>query len=398
MVGPGLKILTLTSLFPNQAQPRHGLFVERRLTHLLQDRKDIEARVVAPVPWFPFKHSMFGRYALFAQVPAQATRSDVTVYYPRYPTIPMIGMNIAPYLYARFVRGYIEQHIRPDFPFDIIDAHYFYPDGVAAAALAKHFDVPFVVTARGSDVNVIADFPKPQKEILDAASASHGIVTVSEALKQRLVNLGVSASKVSTIRNGVDMNQFHPQDAQEQRQRLGLHQPTLLSVGNLLPNKGHDLAITALRDLPEYELVIAGEGPMEESLKTLAKQLAVETRVRFVGSIDQKTLVSYYSACDLLVLMSENEGLPNVVLEALACGTPVIATNAGGIPEVLSDPKVGTVLAERSVQALVAGVRDSHPPGSDYIREIARGFDWSQTSHALGELFDRVLSEQHITH
>lgn len=310
----------------------------------------------------------------------------------------MIGMNIAPYLYARFVRRYIERHVRPDFPFDIIDAHYFYPDGVAAAALARHFDVPLVITARGSDVNVIADFPKPQKAILDAASASQGIVTVSEALKQRLVNLGVSASKVTTIRNGVDMNQYRPKDAQEQRQRLGLHQPTLLSVGNLLPNKGHDLAITALRDLPEYELVIAGEGPLGESLKTLAKQLAVEERVRFVGSIDQKLLVSYYCACDLLALMSENEGLPNVVLEALACGTPVIATNAGGIPEVLSDPKVGKVLPERSVQALVAGVRDSHQPNSDDIRELARRFDWSQTSQALGQLFDHVLSEQHITH
>src|SRR5262249_42318351 len=149
-----LRVLTLTTLYPNKAQPHHGVFVENRLRHLVASGR-VEARVMAPVPWFPLQGRSFGSYGVFASVPAREERHGVSIDHPRYPVIPRIGMSAAPWLLYRAIKGPMRRLIASGVTFDLIDAHYFYPDGVAAVMLAREFGLPVSITARGTDLNLI---------------------------------------------------------------------------------------------------------------------------------------------------------------------------------------------------------------------------------------------------
>src|SRR5688572_13391713 len=195
-----LRLLTFTTLYPNQAQPFHGLFVERRLQRLVATN-EVRSTVVAPVPWFPFTATCFGAYARFARVPDTEERHGLTITHPRYPVLPKIGMTLAPALMARAVEGHVVD-LQRRHDFDVVDAHYFYPDGVAAVRLARKLARPAVVTARGSDINVLARYPGPRRQILWAAQNCAAIVAVSAALKAELTKLGVAEHKISVLRNG----------------------------------------------------------------------------------------------------------------------------------------------------------------------------------------------------
>jgi glycosyltransferase involved in cell wall biosynthesis len=387
-----MKVLTFSTLYPNAARPAHGVFVETRLRQLLASG-EIQSSVVAPVPWFPFTHPAFGAYAAQARAPRAETRNGIDVLHPRFPVLPKIGMTLAPLLLYRAVRPLVER-VRRERGFDLIDAHYFYPDGVAAAMLARVLDVPAVITARGSDVNLIAQYRFPRRMIRWAARQAAAVVTVSQALKDKLVALGVEHERIHVLRNGVDLELFHADDRDTLRAELGLRRPTLLSVGNLLAFKGHGLVIEALSLVPECELVIAGEGPDRAAFEALARQCGVSGRVRFVGSVNQQDLRRFYCAADALVLASSREGWPNVLLEAMACGTPVIATAVGGVPEIVTSPDAGAVVKERSAPALARAVREllARPRERAATRRFAEQFGWDATSKGQLRLFRQVLA------
>ena len=290
-----MKILTFSTLFPNAERPNHGIFVETRLRHLVASGK-VESRVVAPVPWFPFQHPRFGQYAHFARIPRHDTRSGLKVLHPRYPLLPKIGMTTAPFALAHAVKPAIQRLVDEGYNFDLIDAHYFYPDGVAAVMLGRYFNKPVVVTARGSDIVLLPQYRLPRKMIVAAAKRAAGVITVCDALKAELVKLGVGAEKINSLRNGVDLQLFQPVDRQAVRAGLGLKQFTLFSVGNLVPLKGHDLTISALPKIPDARLLIAGRGPERNALEKLARDLNVTDRVEFLGVLPQSELRKYYGA------------------------------------------------------------------------------------------------------
>ena len=381
-----MRVLTFTTLFPNKGQPRHGLFVEHRLRQLV-NRCPVKAVVVAPIPWFPFRLKAFGDYARFAEAPKTAEKFGVRVHHPRFPVIPKIGMTIAPYLLSKWTASKLSR-LRSEFPFDLIDAHYMYPDGVAASLIGEKLNVPVVITARGSDVNLICNYDSPRRQILKSVERAAGVITVSRALKTKLVQIGAPEEKITVLPNGVDLDLFRPLSSPETAK-----QPlTLLSVGNLVANKGHHIAIQALRELSNVELRIAGAGPERERLQQLAQDCGVTDRITFLGSVDQSVLVQEYNRADCLVLLSENEGMPNVVLEAMACGMPVIATQAGGIPEVVT-PKVGKLLDRRRPEDLVAAVMEyqSQRPTRAQVREHAEAFSWQATSEGQLALFRQAV-------
>jgi len=387
-----MKVLTFSTLYPNAARPAHGIFVETRLRQLVASGQ-IQSSVVAPVPWFPFTHPAFGAYSAQARAPRAETRNGIEVLHPRFPLLPKIGMTLSPLLLYRAVRPFVER-LHRERGFDLIDAHYFYPDGVAAAMLGQRLDVPTVITARGSDVNLIAQYRFPRRLIRWAARQAAAVVTVSQALKDKLVALGVEHERIHVLRNGVDLELFHPNDQERLRAELDLRRPTLLSVGNLLAFKGHGLVIEALSLLPQCELVIAGEGPDRAAFEALARQRGVSERVRFVGSLDQQDLRRYYCAADALVLASSREGWPNVLLEAMACGTPVIATAVGGVPEIVTSTEAGVVVEERSAPALARAVRELsvRPRERAATRRFAEQFGWEATSKGQLQLFRQVLA------
>jgi teichuronic acid biosynthesis glycosyltransferase TuaC len=388
---PGVKLLTFTTLYPNETQPTHGVFTEQRLRHLL-NHNDFKVEVVAPVPWFPLKQAFFGRYAMHARVPYEEKRHGIRVLHPRYPVIPKIGMSIAPFLMAYAVKDTVRSLLVEDRDFDIIDAQYFYPDGVAAALLAKSVERPLVITALGSDINLIANYAIPRKLILSAGHAAAAVVTVSNALKQSLIRIGLPERQITVIPTGVDLQLFRPIDRHACRRRLGLNGLTLLSVGQLNANKGHDLAIQALVDLAEVTLMIAGNGSERMRLQALARSRQVADRVRFLGVVAHEELKTYYGAADAVVLASAREGYPNVLLESLACGTPVIASNVGGIPEIVAAPEAGLLMRERTTEALAEACRAlfAHYPPRDAVRRYAERFSWDATVRGQAELYHEI--------
>lgn len=389
-----IRTLLFSTLYPSAVRPIHGVFVETRLRELLQTGQ-VETKVVAPVPWFPFKGKKFGVYGKYAETPNFEHRNSIEVFHPRYLLPPKVGMNIAPYSLARSALPVIRKIIREGFDFDLIDAHYYYPDGVAAGIIAHALGKPFVVTARGSDLNLIAQYPKPRRRILETAKQAKASIGVSSGLMQVLSSLGAEASKLRIMRNGVDLERFQPIEQAKARNRLGLPNDCriLLSVGNLIELKGHDIAIKALAKLNNNErLVLVGHGPERSALQELADKHQLSERVMFAGQVPNEELAYWYSAADALLLCSSREGWANVLLESMACGTPVIATNIPGTNEVIRHNAVGRLMSRRDDEALLAAYADlfSKPIDKIAIREYAEQFGWDATTQAQIELFQEI--------
>ncbi len=385
-----MKILTFSTLFPNTEKPGHGIFVETRLRHLVASGK-VQARVVAPVPWFPSTNSRFGQYAKLARVPREETRHGLRVFHPRYPVVPKVGMNIAPVLLAQSVKPAIARLLDEGYDFDLIDAHYFYPDGVAAVMLGRHFNKPVVVTARGSDITLLPQYSLPRKMIVWAAQRADAVITVCNALRDEVLALGVDGRRVTSLRNGVDLNLFHPPEARAENEMF-----TLLAVGHLVPVKAQELVIGALPLLPDVRLVLAGDGPNRQMLEDLARELKVDGRVRFLGAVPQARLRAHYGAADALVLASSREGWANVLLESMACGTPVVASRVYGTPEVVAAPEAGVLMAERSAQGVADAVRAlrARYPQRAATRRYAERFSWDDTTAGQIDVFQDVLARR----
>lgn len=388
-----LKILTFTTLYPHAGHPTLGIFVEERLRHL-HATKEVELKVIAPIPWFPITHPRLNPYAWQGRhTPHLESRHQIEIQHPRYFLVPKLSMNLAPLSLAMASLPYLKKLLAQGYDFDLIDAHYFFPDGVAATILGKMLNKPVIITARGSDLNQIPSYFFPRQMIHWAANRAAGIITVCSALKKILVDdMAVAASKVTVLRNGVDLEKFMPKPRSQLRKRLGLQRPTLLSVGYLIERKGHDLIIEAMQQLPETDLIIVGDGPLLEKLKSLARKFGVRERVRFLGAVPQRELADYYAAADLLVLASSREGWANVLLEAMACGTPVVASRVWGTPEAVCAPQAGLLLNERTADGIAKGVKTllTTPPERSETRRYAEQFSWLKTTQGQLALFNKI--------
>lgn len=388
-----IRLLVFTSLYPNAEQPRHGVFVEERLRKLIATGR-VTATVVAPVPWFPFRHAYFGTYAKYARVPRREERYGIEVLHPRYPVIPKFGMNVAPALMYRALLPCVRKLLAAGTACDLLDAHYFYPDGVAAVRLGVALGKPVVVTARGSDINVIACRGRPRRQILAAAAQVAAVITVSSALKEKMITLGADTGKLTVLRNGVDLERFAPRDRTGMRAQLGLAGVVWLTAGHLIERKGVHLAIEALAAVPQATLLIAGEGPEASRLRALVARCGLSARVRFLGEVAHDALCDYYNTADALIHATSSEGMPNVVLEAMACGTPVVAAPFDGVRELLDAPEAGEVAGERSAAAIVAAWRRlcTRAPGRAATRAHAERFGWAPVVAAQCELYAGVLA------
>jgi teichuronic acid biosynthesis glycosyltransferase TuaC len=357
-----LRLLTFSTLYPNAARPNHGVFVENRLRHLLASEA-IVSSVVAPVPFFPFTSPRFGAWSAYARAPRFEVRHGIDVYHPRYGVVPKLGTALAPFLLYHAARKAIEILIARGLRFDIIDAHYVYPDGVAATWLGRRFKRPVVITARGSDVTQLPDYAVPRRLIQRAIADADRLISVSAGLKAALIGLGAPPE-------------------------------TLISVGHLIPRKGHDKVIEALAALPGFSLLILGEGPERARLEALIAARGLGGRARLLGAVAHESLARYYSAADALVLASSREGWANVLLEAMACGTPVVASKIPGNPEVVTAPEAGLIVEENSPQGIAAAIRRLFAalPGRDATRAYAERFGWAETSTGQATLFRALMS------
>jgi teichuronic acid biosynthesis glycosyltransferase TuaC len=394
-----LKVLTFSTLFPSSVRPSHGIFVETRLRELMKSGQ-VESRVVAPVPWFPSTHPRWGDYAKFAATLAREQRNGLDVLHPRYLLLPKVGMTSAPLTLALGARSALQQLIDEGFDFDLIDAHYYYPDGVAAALLSKWFDKPLTITARGTDLNLIPQYAAPKRMIEWAAKRASGSIGVCAALMDVLRGWGHEPAKLHTLRNGVDLERFRPLPQADMRAELGVSgEPLLLSVGHLIERKGHHVAIEALAELvghrPGARLVVIGEGEERAALTALAARLGVADKVRLTGSLPNTELLKWYSAADVLLLCSSREGWANVLLESMACGTPVVATDIWGTPEVVGRPEAGRLVASRDGASFAKAIAELLSDGVDRAatRRYAEGFSWQATTEGQLALFGAITGK-----
>jgi len=342
--GPRLRILSFTTLFPNPAEPGRGSFVRSRLAEIAART---ELLVVAPVN--------AGRNPRVLGVPfRRRDPAGFDVLHPRFAVLPgMLKQWDATLLFREVwpqVRGALGAS-----PFDLVDAHYAFPDGAAGARVARELGVPFVLSVRGSDLEVIARDGARRAPIERALRDAGAVIAVSRSLERRALELGAAAERTHVVPNGVDIVRFRPLDRAASREALGipLDERMILAVARLDPVKGLDLLAAAVAALLAREGMgaararVVGDGPGRRAVEGAIRRSGAGDAVRLEGARAPDALPLWYAASDVVCLLSHSEGCPNVVLEALACGRPVVATDVGGIPDLVQDGENGFLVRTR---------------------------------------------------
>jgi len=391
------RVLSLSTLYPNAASPRFGTFVARSLEALAAGG-DWAITVINPVGVPPLA---FGRYRALKRAAVSSTERGVAVHRPTFPLIPRLGGRMNPALIARAVLP-LARRLHAETPFDLVDAQFFYPDGPAAARIAADLGVPLSVKARGADIHYWGAQPWARTRMLAAGEQAAGLLAVCGALADDMAAIGLPRAKITVHTTGLDRDRFRPLQHAQLRRRLGKElgvalpdgAPVLATVGALIPRKGQALVIEALTLLPpETVLLLVGRGDDEAALRALARTRGVAARVHFLGSLDHDLLPLVLSAADAMVLPSSSEGLANAWVEALACGTPLVITDAGGARDVVTAPEAGRIVAPDPA-AIARGVHDllADPPQREAVAAIADRFSWQANAAALARYYDGLLA------
>jgi glycosyltransferase involved in cell wall biosynthesis len=375
-----VRVLAITKIFPNAAEPLSAPFNRQQFAALA---RRCELEVMATIPWFPgaglvARWSSAGKLAAVPrreQIEGIAVSHPRTLFVPRLAHIawgPLYAASIAPAL--RRYRGKV----------DVVLGSWAYPDGFAAVIAARLLGVPCVVKTHGSDINVMAKLPGPRRLLEWALPHAH-VVAVSRALADEIAQLGVPRDRIAVVMNGVDPELFHLRDRAAARRELGLPAgPMALYVGNLKPEKGVlDLARAwsgVARDVPGATLAIVGGGAMRAELEA-----ALPERATLHGPQPLAAVPTWMAACDVLVLPSHVEGMPNVVLEAFASGRRVVACAVGGVPDLITSPTLGALVTARDPDGLSAALTQAlrTPYSPEAVAELGAHGGWDASAAAL---------------
>lgn len=386
-----LRVLTLATLFPDASRPNFGIFVERQQLALAA-RDGVEVRVVAPLGVPPWPLAQHARYRGLASLPEHEEWKGLRVERPRFFNLPGTGGRFHAAMLVRALTPLLER-IRDDFPFDLIAAEFFFPDGPAAIALGEHFNVPVSIKARGSDIHRWTKAPVPGAQIRAAARAAAGMLAVSQAMRDDMIALGMRGDRIENIVNGVDFDRFALADRAEAKAALGVAGPLVVALGALVSVKGHDIAIDAVARLPGVSLWIVGEGPERPRLAAQIARLGLGERVRLLGSVPHERIPALLAAADAMALASASEGLANAWLEALASGTPIVIPDVGGARQVLRSPVAGRIAA-RTPEAFAAALAEllAAPPARAEVRAQVEPFTWEASGARLHAYYARLLA------
>lgn len=390
-----LRVLTLSTLFPDATRPNFGVFVERQ-TRELASQEGVEVTVVAPVGVPPWPLSCHPRYRALAGLPAQEQWRGLDVHRPRFPILPAIGGRWHPALMTRAILPLVER-LHWARPFDVIDASFFFPDGPVAQRLSARLGIPYSVKARGADIHHWGRDPATGPMVRTAAQGAAGLLAVSAAMKADMVALGMPAENIRVHYTGVDLDCFSLGDRAAAKAAKGLSGPVIATLGALIPRKGQALVIEALAGMAEGTLLMIGDGPDRGALTALAARLGVSERVRFLGSVPHADLPGWLAACDVMALPSASEGLANAWVEALACGVPLVISEAGGARELVDRPEAGRIVAREAgaIREAVAALLANAPEPAK-VRETARRFSWAANGDALVAHLRRCVGKRQL--
>jgi len=392
-----MKILVFTSLFPNHLNPDFGIFIKNRMFNFAK-LDNCEIVVVAPVPYCP-PWKFLGKWYEFSKIKKIEELQGITLYHPRYILIPKISMLVQGLsMFLSCIT--ILKKINRKFSFDLIDAHYIYPDGFAGMLLSRYFDKPLVVSARGTDINQFSNFRIIKGMICKTLKDSQHIISVCNALKDVMLELGADSAKVKVIPNGIDTKLFYPQHRKDVRKSLSLdgNKKIIFSAGGLIERKGHHIAIDAISEIiktiPEVHFYIAGKGVYRRLLEEKISEKRLNDYVTLLGHVPNSELKHWYSAADVFCLASSREGWANVIMESMACGTPVVATNVWGAPEIITDPDVG-ILVERNPGAISIALIEALKREWDrenIINHVNKR-SWNVVANEVKDVFSKVIED-----
>lgn len=377
-----LNVLMLSTLFPDMSRPNFGVFVERQARELA-GREEVKVTVVAPLGIPPWPLARAKRYAPLLALPRKERWQDLTVYRPVFPIIPKFGGRLNVHGMTRAILPLVRQLHREQ-RFDVIDASFFFPDGPVAERLSRALGIPYSVKARGADIHYWGARKGTRKMVKRAAEKAAGLLAVSDAMRRSMARMGIDAEKIRVHYTGVDLDRFEIADRAAAKEALGFEGPVILCVGALIPRKGQEYLVQALRHLPAATLLFAGQGQYRRTLEKLAAELGVDRRIGFLGSVPHDRLPRIYAAADVMALPSSSEGLANAWVEALACGTPIVVTDVGGARELLDRPEAGRIVPQEP-EAIAAAISDilANPPDREAVRATALRFTWSTNGDAL---------------
>src|ERR1700674_3846834 len=383
-----LKVTVVTPVFPIPVQPYRG---HSEYQILLALSKYADVNVICPFPRYPkwFRPRFDYRHPdLSYSPPGLATR------YFEYPALPGLTRSINGLVCAKYLEAYFRECM-PHVAFNF----WLYPEGFATVAVARQLGIPAVVCSIGSDLNRIAD-PASRWVTRRAMNRATFVVTKSEHLRQQAIRMGINPRKVRTVRNGCDPNVFHLADRGTARAQLAVKDEAelVLFVGRLDTRKGIMELLDAFASLashrPNLRLAYLGDGPGGEQLRCKAKHLALEDRIVLIGACPSQKVAQWLAAANVLALPSYNEGYPNVVIEVLSCGRPVIATNVGGILELVNE-KSGILVAPRDSPALANAIESAMERNWDE-RSISEQFHrgWDEAADEMLSICELAMQQQ----
>jgi glycosyltransferase involved in cell wall biosynthesis len=378
--GSPLRVLSIATLFPDTARPNFGLFVEKSL-RALAAQPGIELTIIAPVGLPPFPLSLHSRYRALRELPRIESWNGLTVHRPRFTLIPRIGARFNPAKVARAVLSAVRGQA-----FDVVDAQFFYPDGPAAMRVADALGLPFSAKARGADISHFGHDPATAPQLLAAADRAAGLLAVSDSMRGEMAAIGIDPAKIAVHYTGIDSTRFSPGGRAAARAALGMGgAPTILTVGALIARKGQALVIEALPAFPGVHYWLAGAGEEEGRYRALAQKLGVDTRVHFMGPVANADLPQLYRAADAVVMPSVSEGLANAWVEALACGTPIVISDAGGAAELVNSPVAGRIVQRTpgAIAEAVQAILVNPPSPADVAASLGGRFDWDRNGRDL---------------
>ncbi len=400
-------VLALSTLYPNASAPRFGSFVARSMESLARRHRDLaqgaegwRVTVVNPIGVPPIA---FGKYRAADELPLQEEWNGLTVHRPRFTLIPRFGGRLNAAAIARAVAPLVSA-IHRETPIDLIDAQFFFPDGPAAAQLARELGLPLTIKARGSDISHWGTLGFARAQMLEAARKADALLAVSEALAEAMAGIGMERSAITVHYTGLDRDLFRPLAHMQLRSQLGgvlgfdmpERVPVFSCVGALIERKGQAIALRALAELrsdhPEARLIFVGTGEDEQRLRALAQELGLTRRVHFTGTIDHNMLPLILSASHAMVLPTRGEGLANAWVEALACGTPVVTCDVGGVRELIRDETAGRIVARDPLaiaQAMRAVLADQ--PDPLVVAQSVIEFDWRLHADRLAAHYAQVI-------
>jgi len=395
-----MKVLSLSLVYPNPAEPGLGLFVRSRLQAMAESAC---IKVIAPIPVVDYSNPK-GKLLHSRTFPLRRWDGPVEVFHPRW-VFPPNGTPLNVLCLAGRLLPLLRR-IRRDFAFDLIDAHFGYPEGPAAALLAAAFGVPFTITMRGNET-MFAEFRYRRAVLRRGFRRARRVIAVSEDLRQFAIAQGVPEERAVTIPNGIDRELFFPHNRELARAKyqLSAERKLIVSAGELIEAKGHHLVAEALKGILneglDAELLIVGAtsrggSRFEETLRRRVLELGVSDRVRFIGFVDRAGMAELLSAADVFCLASYTEGWPNVVNEALACGVPVVATSVGGVPSMVKSERYGFVVPPRDSNALRDALQEAlkRPWDRRVISEWGRSRSWQQVAREVIAVMQDIVSAQ----